>query len=293
VPLHTEPLLGIVLDGIGAGEHDALWGAEVLVGDYARVERLGTLAATALLGGDRAAREPWRCLYVQLRAALSWPELDAQYSQIPSIQRLKNKPISMLEDMLEHKLNAPLASSCGRLFDAVAAALGLCFEQQTYEGQAAQALEALVSTEALARACAERAAGQHYPLPIRTHSTDTDVVHVLDPQPLWRALLVDLASGCDHAWIAARFHVALAAGFAELCELIVRDRERSCRPVRKEVALSGGCLQNACLHGRLDAELRARGFTVLSHAIVPANDGGIALGQALVSLARARITKER
>jgi hydrogenase maturation protein HypF len=293
----AEPMLGIVLDGIGAGDTThALWGAEVLVGDYAHVERLGSLEATALLGGDRAAREPWRCLYAQLRAALSWQELAAHCDDVPSVQRLAGKPIAVLEQMLEHGLHAPLASSCGRLFDAMAAALGLCFEEQTYEGQAAQALEALVSAEALARACAERAAGQHYPLPIRTRTTHTPLLHTLDPRALWLAVLADLANGQDHACIAARFHVALAAGFAELCDVIVQDRERSCRPVRRQVALSGGCLQNACLHGRLDAELRARGFTVLSHALVPANDGGIALGQALVSLARAhhlQTTKER
>jgi len=280
----AQAMLGLVLDGVGAGDTGdrplALWGAEVLVGGYAHAQRSGTLKPVALLGGDRAAREPWRCLYAQLRAALTETELSTACAHTPTLARLRSKPLALLDHMLATGLGAPLASSCGRLFDAVAAALGACFEGQSYEGQAAITLEALATHEHMARAAA--AHEPRYPL----HVCDVHGLLVLDPSDLWRALLTDLAGGVELGLISARFHVALAAGFAALCEQVLEQCERSSRPVQRVVALSGGCLQNAWLHGRLEAELAARGFRVLSHAAIPPNDGGIALGQALVSLAK-------
>lgn len=279
-----DPVLGIVLDGLGVGDDGhALWGGEVFVGGYVQVERVGTLRPRALLGVDRAAREPWRCLYAELRSVFSWDELREQYAHVACVQQLMHKPVAVLEQMLSSGLGAPQASSCGRLFDAVAAALGLCFEQQTYEAQAAATLEALVSPGALAAAVEERELGLGYRLPVR----GADGLAIVDPSELWRALLADLATGSAASAIAARFHVALAGAYAELCESVVRERAAHCRPITRVVALSGGCFQNACLYERLHAELEARGFTVLAHARVPSNDGGSALGQALVSLARA------
>jgi len=281
----AQTMLGLVLDGVGAGDANKpdsthkLWGAEVLVGGYAHAQRMGTLEPFALLGGDRAAREPWRCLYAQLTAAWTQPELDALCPRIPTLARLREKPRAVLDHMLRTGLGAPLASSCGRLFDAVAAALDVCFEAQSYEGQAATALEALATPELMDQAAS--AAEPRYPL----HVCERRGLLTLDPQDLWRALLTDLAHGLAPGLISARFHVALAAGFAALCERVLVQCERSSRPVQRAVALSGGCLQNAWLHSRLEVELSARGFHVLSHAAIPPNDGGIALGQALVSLA--------
>jgi hydrogenase maturation protein HypF len=282
VPNDAPVRLGLILDGVGIGDRaDALWGCEVLVGDYAEVERHGTLLPTALLGGDRAAREPWRCLYAQLRAAFSWQTLDAVYAALPCVEKLRAKPRPLLEHMLERGLGAPHASSCGRLFDAVCAALDVCFEAQSYEAQAAQTLEALVDPLSLRRAVSEHAAGAGYALPIR----DAQPLQ-LDPRALWPALLGDLASHIPLPLIAARFQVALAAGLACLCAAVTNRAHSAGRPLERVVALSGGCMQNAVLHERLQAELEARGFAVLTHGAVPANDGGIALGQALVALAR-------
>jgi hydrogenase maturation protein HypF len=284
VPLTAAASLGLVLDGVGASDDaHALWGGEVLAGGYTDVERVASLEPIALLGGDRAAREPWRCLYAQLRATSTWGDIRASFGAVSSVQRLQHKPTDLLDRMLETGIGAPLASSCGRLFDAVAAALELCFEQQTYEAQAAQALEALAAGPALARAGAERMRGEHYALPI---SRSPRRPLQLASSRLVHAVLADLARGVAKDLIAARFHVALAAGLAQLCAEVASAREHSGRPVQRQVALSGGCLQNAVLHERLTLELEALGFKVLAHAEVPANDGGIALGQALVTLAR-------
>lgn len=286
VALGAPPLLGIVLDGLGAGEPPgSLWGGEVLLGGYARSERVGTLKPVALLGGDRAAREPWRCLYAQLRAELSWGELLTSFGDVPVLHALRAKPVDLLEQMLRTGTGAPRASSCGRLFDAVAAALGLCFEAQTYEAQAASALESLVTPEHLARALAEREQDEVYPLPSPTLAGEH--LPYLEPRDLWRAVLGDLAVGTAPGLIAARFHVALAVGYARLADRAARRHLAAGRPLDRRVALSGGCLSNAVLAERLTAELEVLGYQALTHAVVPAGDGGLSFGQALVVLARA------
>lgn len=280
VPWDGRRRIGLVVDGLGLGETPgALWGCEVLVGDYRSVVRCGTLRPSALLGGDRAAREPWRCLYAQLRAAFAWQALESRYGALPCIQALRQKPHALLDQLLERELAAPRASSGGRLFDAVAAALGVCFEIQSFEAQAAQALEALVDGATLAEACAERTAGIGYALPV--HGCTSQRLWELDAQALWPALLDDLMRHEPAPRIAARFHVAFAAGLAQLCAKVARDIDE----LERVVALSGGCMQNAVLHERLQVELEALGFAVLTHGDVPANDGGIAVGQALVVLA--------
>lgn len=295
IPRDAAPHVGLILDGIGAGDDGTLWGGEVLIGGYAHAERAACLKPVALLGGDRAAREPWRCLYAHLRAEASWGELVASFGDVPVIARLRAKPTDALDQMLRTGLGAPRASSCGRLFDAVAAALDLSFEAQSHEAQAAMALEALVTPEALGRALAERAENEIYPLPaplIRAGERGAGLPY-LEPLGMWRAILGDLATGASHALIAARFHVALAAGLAQLVDKAVRARIAASLPIERTVALSGGCLQNAVLHQRLVVELEALEFRVLTHAEVPANDGGIAFGQALVALARAADTSHQ
>ena len=281
VPWDGRRRIGLVVDGIGLGDAaGALWGCEVLLGDYRSVTRCGSLSASVLLGGDRASREPWRCLYAQLRAAFDWPTLEGVYGELLCVRQLCSKPRALLEQLLERGLAAPLASSGGRLFDAVAAALGICFEQQSFEAQAAQTLEALIDADSLADAVAERSVGAGYVLPVRSPAGSG--LRELDARALWPAVLGDLSRDEPASRVAARFHVGLAAGLAQLCAEVARDVTE----LERVVALSGGCMQNAVLHGRLQAELEALGFEVLTHGEVPANDGGIALGQALVVLAQ-------
>ena len=131
--LDAPPVLGIVLDGLGWGEDGTIWGGEFLLADYRTSARLGTFKPVAMLGGDRAAREPWRNLYAQLVATIGWPALAMNFAELELFRFLEQKPRTTLDAMLRGGIAAPLASSCGRLFDAVAAALDLCRERQGYE----------------------------------------------------------------------------------------------------------------------------------------------------------------
>lgn len=285
VPLGCRDVLGVILDGIGVGDDgSSLWGAEVLCGDYAQSERRATLRPIRLLGGDKAAREPWRCLYAHLRAHMGWGELLACWGEVEIIRRLHDRPRALLEPMLERGLASPYASSAGRLFDAAAAALDLCFEVQSHEAQAAMTLESLVTDAAEAEAVAELARGDVYPwtIPTLAASLPGAGLPYLEPLGVWRALLGDLAAAVPRELVAARFHVAFAHAIAKLCTKVTEQHPGTSRAV----VLSGGCFQNAVLHRRVAAELGVRGFDVLGHRSVPANDGGLAFGQALTTLAR-------
>jgi hydrogenase maturation protein HypF len=178
--------------------------------------------------------------------------------------------------MIERGVNAPLASSCGRLFDAVAAAIGLCRDRVQYEGQAAMMLEALATEDA----------DIAYPFDI----TDADGLLQLDPTPLWGALFDDLDI-VSSAVIAARFHAGLANALASMVEALQshplsREAGDSREGVYRQVALSGGVFQNRLLLEQVLQRLQASGLRVLTHRIVPANDGGLALGQAAIAAAR-------
>jgi hydrogenase maturation protein HypF len=283
-PLAGARVLGIVLDGIGLGEADALWGGEFLLADYRAAERLGTFKPIALLGGDQAAREPWRNLYAHLMAEMGWSELTSDFRELDVYRLLGRKPRRILDRMLAAAINAPQASSCGRLFDAVAAATGVAFERQEYEGQAGALLEAAVDLEALRSECEELA----YPFSISRLDGDGTLPY-LEPTPMWRALLGDLALGTPTGVIAARFHRGLARAIVAMAATLAgTDGERRFGTV----ALSGGCFQNRVLFEETSRHLEMAGFQVLSHGDVPSNDGGLALGQAAVAAARLIAAKE-
>jgi hydrogenase maturation protein HypF len=264
-PLAAPPVLGIALDGLGWGDDGTFWGGEFLLVDYRGYRRLARLAPVAMPGGARAVREPWRNLYAQLSRALGWPEAARQYARLALSDRLAAKPLATLDRMIAGYINSPPASSCGRLFDAVAAALDIAFERQAYEGEAAMRLEALVDPDALA-------ALSGYRFAVRPE--------MLDPKPMWKPLLRDLAEGVAPGVVAARFHKGLAEAIATLAGRLARHRGLD------TVALSGGCFQNAVLFGAVVRLLEGQGLIVLSHAAIPANDGGLAVGQAAVAAAR-------
>lgn len=264
VPPGSPPVLGIALDGLGYGADGLLWGHELLLCDYREARRVGTLRAAALPGGDAAAREPWRNLFAQLDLAFGWPAVLARHGGLPLVARLAAKPVASLAAMMRAGVNAPPASSCGRLFDAVAAALGLGFDRVGHEGEAAARLEAL------ARDATEDAG---YPFGVRRER-----VPALDPAPMWAEMLEDLARGAAPSAVASRFHRGLAIAIVDLGASVAPDTD--------VVALSGGCLQNALLHRLLVDGFAAQGRQVLTQARVPANDGGLALGQAAIVAAR-------
>ena len=269
VDIDHAKVIGIALDGLGMGDDGSLWGGEILHADYRGYIRLARLKPVALPGGAQAMREPWRNTYAHLQAAGLWDELAGSQAPLALVQQLQDQPLQTLDIMLERGLNCPPCSSAGRLFDAVAAALELTPARCSYEGQAAMSLEALVDAAQLAEASA-------YPFAL----SEQDDLLQLEPTPMWQALLADLADGTDKALIAARFHKGLAQALVDLAAQLAQQYASD------TVALSGGVLQNRTLLGLLHDGLSERGLNVLSHRSVPANDGGLSLGQALIAAAR-------
>jgi hydrogenase maturation protein HypF len=274
-PLDAAPVLGIALDGAGWGDDGTIWGGEFLLADYRSARRLGTFKPVALLGGAQAMREPWRNLYAHLRAEMSWAEMSLNFAELEIYRFLAEKPRPTLERMLETGTGAPLASSCGRLFDAVAAALDLCRERQGYEGEAAARLEAIVDASTLQ----DEDDSLAYPFAI-PHLSGSGLAYI-EPLGMWNALLGDLILDTPPGVIAARFHKGVARALTAMAiKLAARDGSGF-----DTVALSGGCFQNAVLLTETVRRLEDAGFGVLTHSLVPANDGGLALGQAAIAAA--------
>lgn len=277
-PLHAPPVLGIALDGLGHGMDSTGWGGEFLLADYCGFRRLGSLMPVAMPGGAQASREPWRNLHAHLAAIMERERLIADFGTLEAVAGLARKPLATLDAMMKGNVNSPLASSCGRLFDAVAAALGLCFERQVYEGEAAMLLEAAVCRDTLRQGGAASA----YPFAL-SGLKGGGLLHI-DPGPMWRALLGDLVACTPVGVIAARFHKGLADVVAGMAARLAHDDDGRDRRF-DTVALSGGCFHNRVLLEETVRCLEERGFCILTQAEVPAGDGGIALGQAVVAAA--------
>ncbi|MCB9949180.1 MAG: carbamoyltransferase HypF [Rhodospirillaceae bacterium] len=273
LPLDGPPVLGVALDGLGFGDDGTIWGGEFLLADYRGYRRLGTFRPVAMIGGAQAIREPWRNAFAHLDAAFGWDRFAAEWDGLDLLRFLTAKPVATLGAMLRRGINCPPASSCGRLFDAVAAAVGLCRDEALYEGQAAAELEALVPGSGGGEGA--------YPFAITRPPGDAPML--IDSGPMWLALLRDLADGVAPPGIAARFHRGLAGAIAEMVSAI------RCQPggaTIARVALSGGVFQNKVLLEQVVRSLSAQGCEVLTHSVVPANDGGLSLGQAVVAAAR-------
>ena len=262
------PVLGVVLDGLGYGDDGTIWGGEFLLADYAGYQRLAHFVPVPLIGGARAICEPWRNTYACLATCIGWGAVVARYPQLPLVEYLNAKPLTTLDRMIERGLNAPLAVTAGRLFDAAAGALGIRRDRISYEGQAAIELEALAAT-------ARGQAGAY------GFAIDEGSPRVIDWATMWRELLEDLSAGIDPATIAARFHNGVTAATAAMARNLTDSRGIS------TVVVSGGVFQNRLLLAGVTHALEADGLTVLSPRQTPANDGGLALGQAAVAAARA------
>ncbi|RUL77644.1 carbamoyltransferase HypF [Dyella choica] len=273
-----RPVLGIAFDGLGMGDGGSLWGGEFLLADYAGYRRLACLKPVAMPGGGQAVRQPWRNTLAQLLACMEWEDFATRYGDTGIGRMLLAQPIPTLRTMLCERVNCPMASSAGRLFDAVAGALGLHTEQAQFEGQAAIALEMLADRPTLQSCLAlgMEHGGEAYRLAIVADA----VPLVLDPGSIWPRLCDDLLHGVPPAVIAARFHAGLILGIADMAEHLRRKHGFG------DVVLSGGCMQNALLMEGLVDTFTAVGMRCLTHTLVPANDGGIALGQAVVAAAR-------
>src|SRR6476660_5971595 len=197
VPLATKPILGVALDGLGAGPDGTLWGGEFLRADYTGFERLGCFPPVAMPGGTLAVRQPWRNTYAHLATAIGWEQARQAFAQIDLVGFLVAKPSATLQAMMSRGINSPLSSSCGRLFDAVAAAIGICREETNYEGQAAIELEACVVETALAEV-----AGYPITVEMTQHDASPRPVPTLNFRAMWQALLVDLVRDCPAGVVA-------------------------------------------------------------------------------------------
>jgi hydrogenase maturation protein HypF len=253
------PVIGVAFDGTGFGGDGTIWGGEFLLADLAGFERAGHLEPVPMPGGTAAIRQPWR-----MAAAY----LDAAYSgQVPARLAVAGRHTGRWQEVVKMSrrgVNAPLTSSAGRLFDAVAALLGVR-DTINYEGQAAIELEqwADPAERGAYRAAIEPGEGGG---PLRVRGADL----------VWAAA-EDLLAGAGPAVIAGRFHRGVAAAIVRICTAL---GERSGLGT---VALSGGVFQNLLLVGHVVDQLEEAGFRVLTHARVPPNDGGISLGQAVVA----------
>ncbi len=281
IPLDHSPVLGIALDGLGYGNEGQLWGGEFLLADYRTFTRVGTFKPVPMLGGEQAVMEPWRNTYAHLMAELGWARFAMNYHELDLYHFLEQKPRGLLDQMLARRINSPPASSCGRLFDAVAAAMGICRDRASYEGQAAVELEALVDRSTLEQEADILA----YPFTI-PYLRGTTLPYI-EPLAMWSALLGDLILKTPHPVMAARFHKGLAQAICAMADKITRMKEGEGERTVGHVALSGGVFQNQVLCELVTARLERMGLTVLSHHQVPSNDGGLSLGQAAVAAARA------
>jgi hydrogenase maturation protein HypF len=277
-PLDGAPVLGIALDGLGYGNNGEIWGGEFLLADYRHFERLATFKPVAMLGGDQAAREPWRNLYAHLMAEMGWQAFAMNFADLEICRRLSDKPRKILDAMLRDDINSPRASSCGRLFDAAAAAMGLCFERQGYEGEAAAQLEAAVDPDALETE--DEALAYPFTIPKLKGSG----LPYVEPLGVWNAILGDLILKTPTGVMSARFHRGLARVIVAMAvKLANRDSETG--PRFETIALSGGCFHNRVLLEEVLGRLQTQGFKALTQSEVPAGDGGLALGQAAIAAA--------
>lgn len=263
------PVIGVAWDGTGWGPGGRVWGGEFLVADLAGFARVGHLAEFPLPGGEAAVREPWRAAAALLAAAYG-PA--ATGLDLDAVRRFDRAGWRVLARAVERGVNAPLTSSAGRLFDAVASLLGLR-DRVTFEAQAAMELEALADGEA----------DRPYPVAVR----EADGLLVVDTPAVVRGVVEDLLAAEPPARIAARFHATLAEALAAACAAVRR------RTGLSRVALSGGCFQNARLLAAAVGRLEAGGFEVLRHRQVPPGDGGLALGQAAVAARRLGVPEDR
>jgi hydrogenase maturation protein HypF len=263
-----ERVIGIALDGTGYGTDGHIWGGEILLADYREFTRAAHFAYVPMPGGTAAIHEPWRMAVSYLAQHFGREFLDFQ---IPFVQQLERRRVEVLLRMLEQKVNSPLTSSCGRLFDAVAALAGVR-QRVNYEAQAAIELEMLIDD-------ADRDAAGAYPLAVVPQARDGDA-WLLDTHPLFEALVRDLREGVPAGILSHRFHQGLVEALARAV-VLVRQRTGVNR-----VCLSGGTFQNVYLLEHLEQRLRSEGFEVFTHTQVPPGDGGLSLGQALVAAHR-------
>jgi hydrogenase maturation protein HypF len=268
----APPALGVSWDGAGYGLDGTIWGGEFFLVTDETVERIAHLRPFRLPGGDKAVKEPRRTAFGLLYELSGGQDKLMLQVQHEFVRAFSPKELATLKTMLANKLNAPMTTSMGRLFDAVASLINLR-QQIRFEGQAAMELEfALDGVET----------DDVYELPIENADGTADVssriTHhaslVLDWSSMIREILADVERKIPCGIISAKFHNALVEAIVAVAKRVGQNR----------VALSGGCFQNRYLTERAVRRLQAEGFRPCWHQRVPPNDGGIALGQVVAAL---------
>ncbi|MBC8449094.1 MAG: carbamoyltransferase HypF [Chloroflexi bacterium] len=261
-PAEGGPVIGVAFDGTGYGTDGHIWGGEFLVADYHGFRRVGHLEYLPMPGGEAAIKNPYRLAISYLYTLLG------EFPFFPFLAEVDDTELRIIKQQIDRGINSPLTSACGRLFDAVAALIGVR-ERVTYEAQAAIELEMAVKIQNPKSKIQIRG----YPFGVE-EGEDGAVIRL---RGLFDALLADLRGGVAVGEMAYRFHVTVAEMIEAMCERIAQETGL------RTVALSGGCFQNRLLLALVMLRLREVGLRVLLHRQVPCNDGGLSLGQAVIA----------
>jgi len=275
------PVIGVTFDGTGMGADGKIWGGEFLVADYHNFRRAGHLEYLPLPGGDAAIKKPYRTAIGYTLTLLGEDALDAviasaakQSHEIP-ISQVSEVEIEVIKRQIERKINSPVTSSMGRLFDAISALLGIRGEID-YEAQAAVELEMAAYTSVIAASVSDEAiasAQESYPYRI----LEDKGIRIVRLKDLLSAIIQDLQHGVSRGRISVKFHNTVAQMINEMCGLIADETGIT------QVALSGGVFQNRLLLRGAVSLLEGSGLQVLTHRQVPCNDGDVSLGQAIIA----------
>ena len=257
-------VLGLSFDGTGYGTDGTVWGGEILIVREHDFGRAGHLAYVPMPGSAAAIKEPWRMAVSYLQGAYG---NDFRNLNLPAMAAIENEKLTIISEMISKGINAPLTSSLGRLFDGVAAICGI-HQRVNFEGQAAMELEMAATGDSDS---------------VYEYEWDTDGAYRILTEPIIRGVVDDVACGIPVGEISSRFHRTLIRLFTDLCVVIGKELELD------RVVLSGGVFQNLILLTGLTRALEEKNFKVFSHQQVPTNDGGIALGQAVVAAAKFRL----
>lgn len=255
----SDPVIGIVLDGTGYGTDAQVWGGEIMIADFTGFQRAAHFEYVPMPGGAQAIREPWRMAVAHLIHAGN----NCFHEGVQYLDAIPAKQIDVVRRMAEQQIRSPFTSSCGRLFDAVAALIGLRTEV-SFEAQAAIELEA----------CCEKATGDEAYL----FSTKKGKYLEIGTSLLFEQILVDLQRGISQEMISRKFHNGLIASVANIAGQIAADAGI------RQVCCSGGCFLNQYLASGLREQLVKQNLQVYTQALVPPGDGGLSLGQALIGV---------
>ncbi len=280
-----EPVIGLTLDGTGLGTDGHIWGGEILVCTHGQFSRKAQLSYIPMPGGDAAVLEPWRMAVAVLFVTHGRSFLDLD---IPFVRGLDPQKLSFLCQMMEKKLNSPLTSSAGRLFDGVSSLLGIC-NTVSYESQAAMELESAAVTfnagrnrpQSKTQSKIGTTEGYSFDL-IESFREDLPYYEV-DMKNCIREIVDELKQGVFPGEISNRFHITLVNAFVAAADRVGGDTGI------KKAVLSGGVFNNDFVLNHTILGLEKKGFTVFTHSKVPTGDGGIALGQVLVAAAQAGV----